>query len=66
MYYDATADINFIKEHSNNDYLYVYDNKLMHHVPNSSCLNLNGIWKFKFETPLYGWVVDNIFGNDLA
>lgn len=66
MYYDATADINFIKENSDNDYLYIKDDKLMHHVPNSSCLNLNGVWRLKFETPLYGWVVDNIFGNDLA
>lgn len=49
------------------DVLKLSDNlKLIHHVPNSACLNMNGRWEFKFKTPLYGWVVDNIFGNDFA
>lgn len=64
MYYDATNDVNFIAENSDNENLFVKDDKLIHHIPNSSCLSLNGRWELKFKTPLYGWIVDNIFGND--
>lgn len=44
---------------------YLKNAKLIHHIPNNSCLSLNGRWEFKFKTPLYGWITDNIFGNDL-
>lgn len=43
----------------------LHGSKLIHHIPNSACLSLNGRWEFKFKTPLYGWITDNIFGNDL-
>ncbi len=90
LYYDATDDIQFIAQNSNNGNLYAEGDlyipeyryqgndhptvsnvtehmhrlKLVHHVPNSSFLSLNGRWEFKFSTPFYSWTVDNIFGND--
>jgi len=39
---------------------YLHRNRLVHHVPNSSFLSLNGRWEFKFSTPLYSWTVDNL------
>ena len=49
-----------IKEISN----ILHRKKLIHHIPNSSCLSMIGRWEIKFKTPLYGWVVDNIFGDN--
>ena len=92
LYYDATDDVQFIAQNSNNGNLYAEGDlyipgyryqgndhptvpnvtehmhrlKLVHHVPNSSFLSLNGRWEFKFSTPFYSWTVDNLFGNDLT
>ena len=64
LYYICSDDIHFIADNSNNKDVFVKEGKLMHRVSKSACLNLNGRWEFKFKTPFYGWVVDNIFGND--
>jgi hypothetical protein len=45
---------------------HIHKSRLIHHIPNSSCLSQNGKWELAFKTPLYGWITDNIFGNDLA
>jgi hypothetical protein len=66
LYYICDKDVHFIVENAYNKFLYVdpSNNRIIHEVPKSTCLNLNGRWEFKFKTPFYGWVVDNIFGND--
>jgi len=86
LYYDATDDIQFIAQNSNNGNLYtegdlyiigykyqgndhpvipnvteyLHRARIVHHIPNSSFLSLNGRWEFKFSTPLYSWTVDNL------
>ena len=45
---------------------FIHNKKLIHHIPNSSCLSMPGRWEFKFRTPLYSWITDNIFGDDLT
>jgi hypothetical protein len=64
LYYICDNDVHFIAENSNNKDIYVEEGVLIHRRLADTCLNLNGRWEFKFKTPFYGWVVDNIFGND--